>query len=277
MHHHLGGYAIERAFLLRHLLMKTMLQLVLLGVLVAQGWASAVTAGVSTASNANGSSYASGAFTPAAGDLLVVFVTATGTIAAGTMTDSQGLGFTKITTALKNTSADTLYLFISNNTAAASSMTVTFDCTGDNATGATIQVARVTAMSRTGSSASRQTAKQENQASGGTPAPVFGSAALTANPTLGLVGNSTNPATMTAPGGTVCNGAGYTERDDTGHTLPTDGSEYVSCDSGFTGTTITWGGTSASVFGDIIVELNTSVPPPPTCINGIPLLGAGCN
>jgi hypothetical protein len=45
---------------------------------------------------AQATGYASNAFTPAAGDLLVVFVAASGTDDRGTMTDSQGLGFTKI-------------------------------------------------------------------------------------------------------------------------------------------------------------------------------------
>lgn len=251
--------------------MRKLLQLaLLLGALTAHAWAATVTHAVSTADNGNGTSYVSGAFTPVAGDLLVVFVTATGTVATGTMTDSQGLGFTKVTSALKNTSADTIYFFVSNNTAAASSMTVTFNCTGDAATGATTQVARIAGMSRKGLSAILQTAKQENQAASGTPAPAFAAAAHTGNPTLGVVGNSTNPATMTPP-------TSWTEQNDTGHTLPTDGSEYVSRDSGFTGTTITWGSTSASAFGDIIVELDTTTPPAPTCVNALPLLGTGCN
>ena len=221
----------------------------------------------STASSSNTTSYASTAFTPLANDLLVVFVTASGTVAAGTMTDSQSLGFTKITSALKNASADTIYLFIANALAAASSMTVTFDCTGDAATGADIQVAGVASMTRTGSIASLQTAKQENQASGGTPAPSFAASAQTGNPTLGVVGNSTNPAGMTTP-------TNWIERDDTGHNTPTTGAEYVSRDSGFTGTTITWGSTSASAFGDIIVELDTTAPPT-TFVNSLQMVGVG--
>lgn len=213
----------------------------------------ACTHAVSTASTTNASSYASGSFTPAAGDLLVAFVTATGTVAAGSMTDSQNLGWSKVTTALKASSADTLYCFVANKFAAASSMTVTFDCTGDAATGAVIQVVRVASMLRKGPLAIRQSAVSSNQTSG-TPGPSFAASALTGNVTLGLVGNATNPATMTTP-------TNWTEQNDTGYGTPTTGAEYVTRDSGFTGTTITWGSSSASAFGAIIVELDTSSAP----------------
>lgn len=211
----------------------------------------AVTHAVSTASTANTTSYASGSFTPAANDLLVVFVTASGTVTnAPTMTDSQGLGFTLVAYGLKNGSADMVYCFVAKALAAASSMTVTFDCTLDAATGAVIQVARVSGMTLVGARAVRQYAVLENQASG-TPAPAFSLSCLTGNPTLGLIGNSTNAAGMTAP-------TSWTEKDDTGYATPTTGAEYVSRDSGFTGTTVTWGSSSASAFGAIILELDTS-------------------
>jgi hypothetical protein len=209
-------------------------------------------------------------FTPAAGDLIVVFVTASGTVAAGTVTDSQGLGFTKITSVLKNTNADTIYMFVSNALATAAGDDVTFDCTGDAATAVVIQVFSVSGMTKTGATAVLQTAVQANQAAAGTPAPAFASAAQTGNPTVGVVGNGTNPAGMTPP-------TNWTERNDTGVGTPTTGAEYVSRDSGFTGTTITWGSTSASAFGDIIAELDTSGGGGPTCHNSLTLLGAGCN
>lgn len=84
--------------------------------------AATVTHRVSTASTSNATSYTSGSFTPASGDLLVAFVVATGTVAAGSMTDSQGLGWDEIDTALKASSTDTIYLFVSRATAAASSI-----------------------------------------------------------------------------------------------------------------------------------------------------------
>ena len=212
----------------------------------------AVTLGVTSVDTNNTNSYATGAFTPAANDLLVAFVAAPATVATGTMTDSQSLGFTKVTSALGNSSADTGYLFVANALAAASSMTVTFDCTGDNATGAAINVFLVSGMTRVGTSAVLQTAKAENQGAGGTPAATFGASCLTGNPTIGMVANAANPAALTFP-------TNWIERDDTGFANPTRGMETVSRDSGFTGTTITWGGTSATAFLVLIAELDTSV------------------
>lgn len=226
--------------------------------------AATVTHRVATASTANATSYASGSFTPAAGDLLVAFVVASGTVATGTMTDSQSLGFTKVTSALKASSADTVYAFVSNNTAAASSMTVTFDCTGDSATGAIIFVASVSGILKTGTSAILQSAVQENQAAGGTPAIAFTNAARVGNPTLGCVGNASNPAAVAPPTNWTEDAAG-----DTGYNTPPTGGEYAFRNSGFTGTTITWGGTSATAFGGIILEIDASQP------QGLLTLGVG--
>jgi hypothetical protein len=106
-------------------------------------------------------------------------------------------------------------------------------------------------MSRTGAAAVLQSAKQENQGSGTTPAPVFGNSALTGNPTLGAVANTSNPATLTPP-------TGWTELDDLGITSPTAGLEYIGRNSGFTGTTVTWGSTSPTPFASLIIELDTT-------------------
>lgn len=237
----------------------------LLAILSIAVQAATVTHRIATASTSNVTSYASGAFTPAAGDLLVAFVVASGTVATGTMTDSQSLGFTKITSALKATSVDTVYAFVSNNLAANSSMTVTFDCTGDAATGAVIFVASVSGMLRVGLNAITQSAIQENQAASGTPAPAFTNAVNTNNPTLGCVGNSSNPAGITPPSSWTEDAAG-----DTGYNTPPTGGEYAFRNSGFTGTTITWGSTSATAFGAIILELDSRAPS-----RGLLTLGVG--
>lgn len=230
--------------------------LIIVALLLFPAWvqAATVTHAVATASTTDATSYVSGAFTPAAGDLLVAFVVANATVAAGTMTDSQALGFTKNTSAIYDDGGGvtaTIYLFVSNATAAASSMTVTFDCTGDAATGTVIEVARVSSLTRTGSSAVLRSAVTSSGSNGNVPAATFAAAALTGNPTLGVVGNLTNPATLTPP-------TSWTEQSDTGFATPTTGTEYVSRDSGFTGTVITWGSSSASNYGVVIVEMDTS-------------------
>ncbi len=212
--------------------------------------AAAVTAGVSTASTSNVSTYASGSFTPAANDLLYACVISSGNT-AGSLTDSQSLGFTQITTALKNSSADTIYVFVANALAANSSMTVTFNTSGGNATGAIVMVARISGMTRKGSSAVKQSKVSSNQAASGTPATTFTGSALTGNPTLSCVGNGTNTGGVTVT-------SSWTRQSDTGYNTPSTGADYETRDSGFTGTTITWGGTSASAFGVVAVEMDTS-------------------
>lgn len=226
----------------------------------------AVTDALTTAiaSTTNAATYLSGSFTPTTGNLLVAFAGATGSTGANaTMTDSLGIGWTLIASCVKATSADTLYVFVSNRFATGSAMTVTFHTSGGGtASGCIIFVAQVTSMTRAAKDASRQTAVQSNQAAAGTPGPAFGVSALTGNPTLGCIFNATNPATMTTP-------TNWTERQDVGYATPTTGGEYVTRDSGFTGTTVTWGSTSGSAFCSLIIELDTSERPPdplPFCI-----------
>jgi hypothetical protein len=206
-----------------------------------------------TGDTANVTSYATASFTVATGELLVAFVASTATTATGTMTDSQSLGFTKVTSALWGTSANTLYCFVANALTTGTSLTVTFDCTADAATGAAIAVARVSGMTKTGLTAIKQSATQANITVSTTPAPAFSASALTANPTLGAVANFNTVASMTAP-------TNWTERTEVVYSSPATDLEMVSRDSGFTGTTITWGNaiSSGATGAAVIVELDAS-------------------
>ncbi len=192
---------------------------------------------------------------PAVDDLLVVFcAVSVNTNAAPTMTDDNGSGtYTLIQTAQWNTSANTMSLFVRTALMVNTTSTVITCATGSNTSGELVVYA-ITGMTRTGASAILQNARQENQASGGTPAPAFGASAQTGNMTLGGVANATTAPSWTPP-------TNWTEEQDVSQATPTTGLETVSRASGFTGTTITWGSTSGSVFADIIVELDTSAPP----------------
>ena len=215
---------------------------------------STITLGVATASTSNANNYTTGSFTPAANDLLVAFVAATDTTAAGTLENSgTNLGWTRVTTHTWDTGVDTAYLFVANALAPATAITCTFRCTGDNATGSVVTVLRVSNMTRAGLSAIFQSAGQSDQAAAGTPAPAFATAAKTWSPIVGLVANSSNPAALTPP-------STWSEESDTGYNSPTTGSEVVSKANGFTGTTVTWGSTSATAFASIIAELDASPP-----------------
>jgi hypothetical protein len=216
---------------------------------------------VSTPSTANATSYASGSFTPSVGDLLVMLVATSGSIepaALGDLTDNQGGTYHKCAFSLRSGSASSNYIFIRNQLAiAAVGHIATFTCLGDPATGAHILGYGVSGLTRTGYNAKRQSAVQSNQGAGTTPAPAFAIAALTGNPCIGMVGNAQNPAGVTPP-------AGWTEPVsplfDTGATTPAAGIEGCHINSGFTGTTVTWGSTSAGAHGSIVLELDTSPP-----------------
>lgn len=111
-------------------------------------------------------------------------------------------------------------------------------------------VYRVSGMKRAGFGAVRQVANQDNGSAAGTPAPVFPAACLTDNPVIGLFSNASNPAGVTEP-------AGFTETIDTGGATPAEGYQMVFRNFGFTGTTLTWGGASATVFAARAIELDT--------------------
>jgi len=196
------------------------------------------------------------AFTPAAGDLIIVFFAATTTVAnnPSCVSSIAGQTFTLINSGLSRASVDTIYCFVANQFATAVSQTVTCDTPSDANAGATIYVATAASMSRVGPNAVRQSAFQDNKASASPPTPAFAVAALTANACLGAMMNATNPAGMTPP-------TSWTEGvTDSGFTTPTTGAEYVFRNSGFTGTTVTWGSNSATASGSVIIELDISVP-----------------
>jgi hypothetical protein len=205
----------------------------------------------SAAPTTNATTYTDTAFTPSAGVLLIVAAVASGTVANADLTSSSGLTFVRAATATMNSGADTIYLFVANDLTTGAEEQLTFDCTGDGATGAIRLTGQITGMTKTGSTAVRQFKALSNQAAGGTPAITFDSACLTDNPTLGVLGNKSNPFGVTAP-------TSWNELNARAYDTPTTGGHYVGRDSGFTGTTITWGSTSATAFGGLIVEFDVS-------------------
>lgn len=149
----------------------------------------------------------------------------------------------------------------------ARTITVTMKTTG-TATGTFWGVYRVSGMKRTGFGAIRQAASQDNGTTGNTPTVAFPAACLTGNPVIGLVMNTTNPATVTPP-------AGFTETIDTGGAAPVVGYEMVSADSGFTGSSLAWGGTSPSNYAALAVELDTRTIEPGQAVRPPTIQGRG--
>jgi hypothetical protein len=209
-------------------------------------------ASAQTPSTANASSYAGAAFTPAVNDLVVVVFSATGTVDTGAdATDNQGGTYTLLATATR-TSAHSIYVLVRDTlVSSAVSHTVTCTLAVDPGTGAEVQTFVISGMGVAGATAMRQAAIQNNN-TGGTPAPVFASAALTGNPLIGGVSAASSPPALTPP-------SGWTEAYDHGHASPTGGTESVYRSSGFTSTTVTWGSSTGTVdFGAVVVEFDAS-------------------
>lgn len=187
--------------------------------------------------------------TPTLNDLIVLLTITTGSTASTVPTDNQGGTYTTVASALKNTSADKMMIHVRNQLVS-SAVSTQYSHAPGATTGGGIAVYRIAGMTRTGLQAIRQYAVQENQAAA-TPAPIFGTAALTGNLCLGMIFNATNPAAMTSP-------TSWTEDGDSGYNSPTTGYQVCRRNSGETGTTITWGSASGSAFCSGVVELDTT-------------------
>lgn len=202
------------------------------------------------ASTLNQSVYTSATFTPPAGELLVAFVHASTTALANpTLTNNvTGQTFTLAKSYLNFDGTNSVYCYVANSLSTSTpTQQLSFNCTGDAATGCIIQICRVSGVTLTGSLAVRQSLAVIDV----TPTASFPAACLTGNPTLAVVATQVNPPALTPP-------AGWTERSDIGYATPTTGSEYVTRDSGFTGTTMTWSPPVGIFCAVLAVELDTS-------------------
>lgn len=190
--------------------------------------------------------------TPVVGDLwIVVCFVSTNTNDAPTCSDDQGGTYALIGTpanqVLPTSENCRLSIFVRNALITVASSTVVTVATGSNTSGA-IHVLPFTGMSRVGIAAIRSSGLQNNQAAA-TAVPVLNQSALTGNPTIAVQGSA--DTTTTAP-------TNWTERFDTNFATPQIALESATRDSGFTGTTITFGAASSTAFCSYAVELDTS-------------------
>ena len=192
--------------------------------------------------------------TPAVGDLIVIITAHTGNTSTTAPTDNNAGGggtYTIVNTAVKATSADTMKVWVRDNLITSATSTVFTHAPGTS-TGCGLVVIDCQGGDKAGLSAIVQSAIQSNQAAGGTPAPVFASAVNTQNAVIGAVFNASNPAALTPR-------TNFTELFDSGYNTPATGLEVMSDNSGETGTTMTWGSTSASAYASLVVEIEASV------------------
>ena len=213
-----------------------------------------------SASTSQATSYAGTAGTPAAGDLLIAFVLASDTTAAGTMTGSWT--WTKLLSFTKNGGLDTFYVFWAIATAATST-TPTFDCTGDQATGCLIYCLRVTGDNPKIRPFIRQF--KTNTGSSTNPSVTMNTAILTGNGVCGMVGNGTNSSTQfTAP-------TSWTENAENTYATPSNALEVASRASGETGSTITWTNSNTTAWGAVVLEIAVDGSVPSNPVDTTPL------
>jgi hypothetical protein len=196
--------------------------------------------------------------TPAVGALLVVVSGSSGITTDPTITDDRGGTYTKILIAVRSGTGSAIWCHVRDQlVSSAVAHTVTY-APGAADTGGGLHVEEWSGITKVGAAAVLQSAKLENQASGGTPTATFGASAQSSNPTIAAFNQLAN-ATMVEP-------SGWTEQQDSAYTTPNNNLEVAIRNSGFTGTVVTWGAASSGQFCDFIVELNSSAPetfPPP--------------
>ena len=197
--------------------------------------------------------------TPAVGDLIIIITGATSTGSADETTaptDNNSAGtYSKVVVGVTGSNLGRLIGWVRTALIPSAVSTVfTYNPLVGTNTGGGLQILKITGMSRSGLMAIQQSKNQDSQTGGTTPAPVFGTAVNTVNPVIGAVMNASNPAALTPRSSPA-----YTERTDVGYATPTTGLETMSIDSGETATTITWGGTSPTLYGDIVMELSSLV------------------
>lgn len=196
------------------------------------------------------------AFTPVAGDLLVVVssfsATTDNTVAC---TESAGGGtYTQVAMKEWNGTGSRMYVHIRDALIGASpvSRQIRLDLPADAATGCVATVLRVTGMTKAGLTAMLQSAVAKNSAS--VPGITFGAACQTGNPVLSYYATSSaNPPATTLPGSPF-----NSSFQSGGYSTPTNGGQVLKSDSGFTGTSITYGSSDAGAWGMIGIELDSS-------------------
>lgn len=184
--------------------------------------------------------------TPDVGDLIVI-IAAHNTTGQPAPTDNNSSGtYTSLQTAFGQDFASQFNVYVRTALIGSASSTVFTHAPGASGGGG-LAVLKVTGAQVAGASAVRQVAT-ESTTFGTTPAPVMASAVLTSSAVIGALFNGSNPAG-------VIERSIYTELLDTGWNTPSSGIEVMAVNGGETGTVLSWGGSSASTFGDIVIEL----------------------
>jgi hypothetical protein len=183
------------------------------------------------ASNTDGPTFTTGSFTPTANSLLVAFSWATGTVVNNGISGG-GLTWTQ---RIANIGGAVGTIYSAPVGGSPASMTVSFDCTGDNSTGGHIFVFQVTG--HNGAAPVPQAAVTAAGLAAATPTVTFGSNLNTNNAYLVALFNSSNTAATNDPSGFTS----IAPVGGTGFNSPATGAEVAYRIGGESGTTLTWG------------------------------------
>jgi hypothetical protein len=192
-----------------------------------------------------------GAFTPAAGELLVAVVGIATSDTAPTMSDSQSGAWTLVDAFRSQAATGGLRMYCRNTGVTASSMTVTMTPTAD--AGGGLAVLSVTNPNAFGASAVLGNGGQADVAAG-TPSVTLDATPSSTHPIIGAVMTNSNVTTNTAPP------TSFTEDYDLGFNTPASGLEVCHRDSGHTSTTVAWTAATATTFASIAIEIDTTTP-----------------
>jgi len=217
--------------------------------------------------NTAGSPRTTGAFTPAAGDLLLCVWAGTGIsdgfegtatcTSTGETASWDQVDFVDFTTAGNQ---GKMFCFIQTALCAGVSTTVTVGDSGDEASGNHVWIYRVSGMTLVGTAAKRQKCEDNEHAVGLPAASPFGGACLTTNPVLSFIHDedTVGNAPQTAPVGWTLPTSPASE----GYILtPTSRGVSAFINSGFTGTAVTWQVTGTGVYGHYGIELDATGTP----------------
>lgn len=192
--------------------------------------------------NSDASSYAMASFTPTANAILAVLVSATNTVAAGTMTGGS-LTWTRRASVTFNGGISNFYLFTAPTGASPGATVPTFDCTGDAATGCMMDLIELTGLNN--SSPVRQF--KTGNGSSSSPTVTMDSALQADKAYFSGFACTRNPAGGAAP-------TSWTPTANTGHTSPTTGYSGAYRNGSETGTTVTFTAGASTNWGMIAVE-----------------------
>lgn len=190
--------------------------------------------------------------TPAVGDLIVV-VAGTSGLAGGTtgVTDNNSAGtYTQVDsdrTGFSTTGVLTVWVRTALVPAASSTV---FTAAQVGSSGGGLHVYRLSGMTLTGASAVRSNGGESSGSAGGTPAPVLNQAPHARNPILIAVAAGANAAVMNPR-------TGYAEGADAGYNTPATGMGSAVLNSGENSATLTFGGTTSTIFASVGIELES--------------------